>query len=122
MNKYFTNNKLRMLYLSSVFLFLQPIKEAYSQKVFEVEYKYQADISVQVVDASYKADLLVFKAKSALEVDGNNGVWFFTKEAYTASKKLYFVSNEYQSDLRIYYVKERYKAGWKNPEKRYLLD
>lgn len=32
-----------------------------AQKIYSVEYEYQADIKVFVVDAEYKADLIVYK-------------------------------------------------------------
>ena len=87
-----------------------------------MQHEYQADVSVMIVEDSYQADLLVFRAQSTQEVDGNGGIWFFTKKAYMASKKVYFVSKEYLSDLKIYYVEEKYKAGWKNLEKINLME
>ena len=96
--------------------------QVYSQKIFEVDAKYKADISVHVTQYKYKADLLVYKQNSELSIEDNAGVWFFVDEAYKAFKKVYFVSSEYQSDLVICYVEHKYQAGWKNDEKKYLLE
>lgn len=107
----------------SIFVLLLFLSQSvYSQKIFQVDAEYKADVKVFIVDSKLEADLLVYKAISKLSIEGNAGVWYFAKKAYMADKKVYFVSSEYQADLTIYYVKHKYQAGWRNEEKEYLLE
>ena len=73
--------------------------KANAQKVFSVDQSYKADIKVFVVDNNYKADLLVYKVDAAYKAGKNDGKWFFTDQAYKASKKIYFEKKEILANL-----------------------
>lgn len=68
---------------------------ALAQKVYETNSRYDADVKVYETDSRYDAD--------------EEGRWFFTDSRYDA-------------DLKIYYCSSRYDAGWKNEEKRKLME
>jgi hypothetical protein len=74
-----------------------------------------------VVDAEYKADLLVYKENAEYKAGNNDGRWFFVDAEYKANKKIYFEDAEYKAELKIYFVDAEYKAGWKNASKKQLL-
>ena len=76
----------------------------YTQNIFTVEYPYQSDIKVFVVDREYKADLNVYKVKYPYQVKGNKGLWHFVDRQYKSDKNIFFVDYEYQSDLKIFFV------------------
>lgn len=84
--------------------------DANAQKVYSVNYEYQADVKVYVVKNEYQAD--------ARE---NKGIWYFTKYSYQADKKVYFTDYEYRADLKVYFTDQQYRAGWKNAQKRHLM-
>ena len=77
---------------------------SYSQKVYSVQYDYQADIKVFVTQYDYQADLLVYKVQDDYQVKDNKGLWFFTEQSYQANKKVFFTQYDYQADLKIYFV------------------
>ena len=58
-----------------------------AQKVYSVNYDYQADIKVFVTNYDYQADLLVYKVKYDYQAKENKGLWFFTEYDYQADKK-----------------------------------
>lgn len=94
-----------------------------AQKIYSVDYAYQADVKVFVVDKEYKADLVVYRTDKDYKAKAseNKGIWNFCSHAYQADKKIYFVDKEYQSDLKIYFTDKEYKAGWKKAEKKPLM-
>jgi hypothetical protein len=63
----------------------------------------------------------VFKVKYPNQVNGNQGLWFFTDYGNQSDKKLYFVDYQNQSDLKIFFVKYRNEAGWRNKSKKHLM-
>lgn len=91
-----------------------------AQKIFPVDYAYQADVKVYVVDHAYQSDLKVYwvdYAYAAKEV----GKWFRVKYDYQADIKVYFVDHAYEADLKIFYVKYAYEAGWTDNDLTHLL-
>ncbi|MDE6330611.1 MAG: hypothetical protein K2L83_07890 [Muribaculaceae bacterium] len=94
---------------------------AMAQKVYSTSDRYNADVKVYVVDREYQADLIVYKCKHNYEVDGNKGLWCFQDARYNADKTIYFTDHEYQADLKVYFTDRKYKAGWKNASKKYLM-
>jgi hypothetical protein len=74
-----------------------------------------------VVDNNYKADLLVYRVDAAYKAGKNDGKWYFTDQAYKASKKIYFVDAAYKADLKIFFVDAAYKAKWDDKSKMHLL-
>ena len=74
-----------------------------------------------MVDADYKADLLVYKVSADYKAGNNDGKWFFVDADYKAKKKIYFVNADYKADLKVYFVDADYKAGGKNKSKMSLL-
>jgi hypothetical protein len=93
----------------------------FSQEIFSVQYKSQADIKVFVVDYESQCDLKVFKVDYQSQANGNEGLWYFVDYESQADKKIFFVEYESQSDLKIYFVKYKSQAGWKNNSKKQLL-
>ena len=92
-----------------------------AQIVFSSDSKYNADLSVNVVNSKYNADLLVYKVSSKYNADGNKGLWYFTDSKYNSDKKIYFVDSKYNADLLIYFVDSKYNAGWENKSKKHLM-
>lgn len=92
-----------------------------AQKIYSVQYDYQADVKVYVCDYDYQADLLVFKVKYDYQTKENSGLWYFTNYDYQADKKIYFTKYDYQAELKIHFVDNDYQAGWQNPEKKHLM-
>jgi len=92
-----------------------------SQSIFTCEYKYQSDITVKVVNYKHEADLLVYRSTVDYNTKGNKGVWYFTDTKYTSDISVQFVKYKYQADLTIYYVRHSYEAGWRNKNKKYLI-
>jgi len=92
-----------------------------AQKVYSVNYKNQADITVYVVEYENQADLKVYKVKYQNQVGKNDGKWFFTQNFTQAKKRIFFVNYPNQADLKIYFVKYENQAGWKNMSKKSLL-
>lgn len=94
-----------------------------AQKIYSTGSGYDADLKVYVTDREYRADLVVYRTDREYRAKGseNKGIWFFTERRYNADKKVFFVDHEYQADLVVYFTDREYRAGWKKPEKRYLL-
>ena len=80
----------------------------FSQKIYEVDYKSQADVMVHVVDFKSQADLLVYNVDYKSQAKYNNGLWF--KVDYKS-----------QADLKIFFVDYKSQAGWQSKEKKHLL-
>jgi lipocalin len=76
-----------------------------------------------VVDAEYKADLIVYKTDKdyRAKANENKGIWYFTDKSYRADKKVYFTDRPTQADLKVYFTDKDYRAGWKSSEKKPLL-
>jgi len=74
-----------------------------------------------VVDAAYKADLLIYKVNYNYKAGKNNGKWYFTDTGYKAEKKIFFTNAGYKADLKIYFVDSDYKAGFNKVSKKRLL-
>lgn len=93
------------------------------QKIYSTGSGYDADLKVYVTEREYRADLVVYRTDREYRAKGseNKGIWFFTERRYNADKRVFFVDHEYQADLVVYFTDREYRAGWKKPEKRYLL-
>lgn len=80
-------------------------------------------MKVFVVDAEYKADLVVYRTDKEYRAkkEENKGIWFITDRAYRADMKVFFVDREYQSDLKVFFTDKEYRAGWKKNEKKPLM-
>ncbi len=113
--------KLQLVRFLVLILFITCFRDCFSQKVFSVNSRYDADFKVFVVDSRYDADLLIYKVSGQYDAEGNKGLWFFCGSQYDARKKIWFSDNRYDADLLIYFVDSKYDAGWKNKEKVHLL-
>lgn len=102
-------------------LFILISATSWSQKVYTVDSKYDADVKVYVCDSKYDADLCVYKVSSQYDVSGNEGLWFFEDSKYDADKKIYFVDSKYDADLLIYFVDSKYDAKWMSNTKKHLM-
>ena len=60
----------KLLYI----FFLLYFHSSYSQKIFSVEYKSQADIKIFVVEYKSQADLCVYKVDYKSQAKGNEGL------------------------------------------------
>lgn len=92
-----------------------------AQKVYAVDFEFQADVTVFVVDYENQADLNVYVVDYEIQVGTNDGRWYFTQYAHEAEKKIYFVEYKIQADLTIHYVEYAHQAGWLNPAKKSLM-
>ena len=63
---------------------------AFTQTVYSVDSKYDADVKVYVASSKYDADLVVYKCSSKYDATDNNGLWYFFSSKYDAKKKIYF--------------------------------
>ena len=109
------------LYKLIIIIFLLFSSLLLSQKIYSVDYSYQADFKVFVVEYPYQADLKIYRVDYDYKAKGNSGLWFFVKNQYQADKKIFYTDYEYQSDLKIYFVKYNYQAGWNKSSKKHLL-
>ena len=78
---------MKKIFFSSLFILLT--QQAFSQKVFSVNYANQADVKVYVVKYENQADLKVFKVKYENQAGENNGKWFFTQYENQAKKSIF---------------------------------
>jgi hypothetical protein len=114
-----------MYYIMKTFLaallLLVTCTQAFTQKVYSVDYANQADVKVFVVKYENQADLKVYIVKYESKAVENNGKWYFTKYANQAKKKIYFVEYENQADLKIYFIAYESQAGWRNQSLKHLM-
>mgnify|MGYP004355329637 CR=1 FL=1 len=94
---------------------------AFSQKVFTVDYASQADVKLFVVDYASQAHLCVFKVDYASRSKGNKGRWIWMEYASQADKKVFFVDFASQADLRIFFVEYASQAEWRSQKKKHLM-
>ena len=115
--------KLDLVLLESIkyFLILFCFNFLYSQKIYEVDYKSQADALIHVVDYKYQADLLVYNVDYKSEAKNNNGLWFKVDYKSQADLKIYYTKYKSQADINIYIVKYKSQAGWTDDSKKELL-
>ncbi len=73
---------------------------AFSQTVYSVNSKYDADVKVFVASSKYDADLVVYKCSSKYDATDNKGLWFFVSSKYDAKKKIYFCDSKYDAQWR----------------------
>lgn len=94
-----------------------------AQNVQLVNSSHLADVLIKKVDNPEYADLLVYKSLLRVPSYVNNGVWYYLpehSEDYGAIK-IYYTSYKRYNTINVYFVSHRYKARWKNIEKKYLL-
>ena len=72
--------------------FLFSLHLSFSQKIYSVQYKSQADVKIFVVEYKSQAD-----------------------------KKIYFTEYKSNSDLTIFFVDYKSQAGWQDKSKKYFL-
>lgn len=93
----------------------------YGQKVYVVDYPFQADVKLYEVRYPGQADVLVYKSKYRHQATGNKGYWFFTRTRYAADKTVFFVKYSYQADVKVYFVRYPSQSTWRNQEmKKYF--
>jgi hypothetical protein len=106
-----------LLFTLSLFLSLN----AFTQVVYSVDSKYDADVKVYVASSKYDADLIVYKCSSKYDAKDNKGLWFFATSKYDAKKKIYFCDSKYDADLIIYFSDSKYDAQWRKSSKMSLM-
>ena len=82
---------MKFFYLILLFLLSLTIS---AQKIYKVDYKYDAN---------------------------KDGLWYFVNYKYDADKTIYFVDYKYDANLIIYFCDYKYDVGWKNKSKIHLL-
>ena len=113
--------KLKVLILAvliSVFAF-----QAKSQKIYEAESPIEANVKYCIVSSPIRADVVVYRANSPVYsgVDKNEGVWYFCQSPIQAQVKICKVP-EVQSQLKVCFTDSPIMAGWKNTEKKSLMN
>ena len=77
------------------------------------------DVKVFVTTDTTMADLYVCVVDSMKKVN-KDGQWFYVSQANMATLKIQVLSAPQKADLVICYVTDPKKAGWINPNKRFL--
>lgn len=95
--------------------------EIYSQLIYTVDTRDNADVVVFMTDHESKCDLKVFFVEEASQL-GKPGVWAGTFELDKAQKKVYFTFEESEAQIKIFVVDEESKAGWVTEDKKKLLE
>ena len=91
---------------------------AYGQRVYVVDYAFQADVKVCEVSYPNQADVLVYVAPYPHRAKGNRGSWYFTEFRFMSEKTVFFTKYRYQADVKVYFVGYLSQAKWRNPEKK----
>ena len=115
--------KLDLVFQGSIkyFLILLSFNILFSQKIYKVDYKSQADVLVYVVDYKSQADLLVYNVDYKSQAKCNNGLWFKVDSKSQADLKIYYTKYKGQADINIYTVKYKSQAGWTDDSKKELF-
>ena len=92
-----------------------------AQIIFKTENATEANFKVFVSKTADNIDLYVYRSLKNEVKPGNLGFWHFGKKD-EAFKKVFFVTNREEADFVIYIGRDESLAGWKKPEKKYLLD
>ncbi|MCH5232645.1 MAG: hypothetical protein J1E78_03325, partial [Muribaculaceae bacterium] len=95
---------------------------AEAQKVYDTHNESRADVKVFVVDKDYRADLVVFTTNTDSRAKDNRGIWFIEHTESRADKKICFVNAASRADLKVYFTNTESRAGWRNPEKKALME
>ena len=113
--------KLKILILLCI---LMCAGSAKAQKVFDTHNESRAQVKVYVVDRDYRADLIVYTTNNASRArkEDNKGIWFIEHVESRADKKICFVDREYRADLKVYFTNQESRAGWKNKDKKHLME
>ena len=90
----------------------------YGQRLYVVDYAFQADVKVCEVNYPNQADVLVYIAPYPHRAKGNRGSWYFTEFRFMSEKTVFFTKYRYQADVNVYFVRYPSQAKWRNPEKR----
>ena len=93
-----------------------------AQKVFDTPSESRADVKVFVVDKDYRADLIVYATNTASRANGNKGIWFIEHTESRANKKICFVNSESRADLKVFFTNTESRAGWRNQDKKILME
>jgi hypothetical protein len=110
-----------MLLLSSFLILSAALK---AQIVYQAPVRSDGEVRVYVTKYRSEADLIVFKSQNIGEAraSGNAGVWYFTDTRSLAEKRVYITDIRADSDITIAYTDIRGDAGWRNPQKKKLME
>ncbi len=95
--------------------------KAAAQIVMTTPYVKQANIKVYVTEYKADADLVVFRTPFMENSYGNKGMWYYTRNAGEANKKIYYMKHKEEADLKVYFTTNEKEAGWQNKKKTYLF-
>ena len=111
-----------VLALATCVTVLSASVKADGQIVTTTDYVKQANVKVFVTPYKMNADVVVFKTPFLKNSIGNKGVWYFSKIAGEANKKIYFIKHKEEADVVVYFTNNSAEAGWVNKKKRYLFN
>lgn len=116
--------EMKLKWILSLCLISGVFSQGKAQKIFDTHNESRADFKVYVVDRDYRADLIVYTTNTASRAQqkDNKGIWFIEHVESRADKKICFVNNESRADLKIYFTNTESRAGWRNKDKKYLLE
>ena len=63
----------------------------------------------------------VYSCDSKYDATDNKGLWYFCDSKYDADKKIFFVDSKYDADLIIYFSTSKYDAEWREASKKQLM-
>lgn len=92
-----------------------------AQIVSTTEYMKQANVRVYVTPYKRDADVVVYKTPYVNNSYGNKGMWFFTKNASEANKRIFYIKHKEEADVKVYFTTNSEEAGWQNKKKMYLF-
>lgn len=87
--------------------------QAFPQKIFVVENRYEADLTIYFVINKFEADIWIYNTPNKYEAQGNTGLWCFVYEKSEADKRVFVTNNRANADILVYTVNEKYNAGWR---------
>lgn len=104
--------------------FLTLSAAARAQTVYQTPNRADGEVRVYVTQYRSEADLIVFRSNNIGEAraSGNTGVWYFTDTRSLGEKRIFITTNRADSDITIAYTDTRGDAGWRNQQKRQLME
>jgi len=93
-----------------------------AQVVYKTDTRGDAEVKVYVSQYKGDADLLVYKTEFMRDADGNRGIWYFSEFRSMADKRVYISDFRGDADIVICYTQDRGEAGWRNSQKKELME
>jgi len=81
-------------------IFLHVSIKSYTQSIYYVKHKYNADYTVFFTNNKYEADVIIFKTTKRYNV--KDGWWFIENKPTSHSFNIFVTSIRHQADFKIY--------------------